>query len=240
MKIWGLTILLMLGLGGSEGPLDRAHLLFEAGKYQESLAAYWEAYVAYPNKVEEIRFNLGQCYLQLDSTEQALDMFLQVLTPLYPKIASQSANNIGVIQLDRQTPKEALASFRDALVFDPTNEVARYNYELLRRRLGKINPPAAPESPQDEPSPPDQGNPPPLPNQADLPASVQKLLADIRRRRNQQQRENDKGEAVLDTLSLEEALLFMRHLRMNETQYLQQLRKTAALPANRKEKYRPW
>ncbi|MEL6675647.1 MAG: tetratricopeptide repeat protein [Bacteroidota bacterium] len=240
MRIWGLTILLMLGFGSSDGPLDRARQLFSEQKYEQSLAAYWEAYENYPNKVEEIRFNLGQCYLRMDSLDQALDMFLQVLTPLYPEIASQASNNIGVIRLERQAPKEALASFRDALVFNPKNETARYNYELLRRRLGVLNPPPKEQQPEEEDTPPDAGNPPPLPDQVDLPGSVRRLLAEIRRRRNQQRREDDKGVPVSDTLSLQEALLFMRHLRMNETQFLQQLRKSPSLPPKRKEKHRPW
>ena len=75
---------------------------------------------------------MGQCWLGMDSTAQALTQFTNAKTKKDPQLNSMALNNIGVLQAMNGENEIALASFKNALKSFHDNEHARYNYELLK------------------------------------------------------------------------------------------------------------
>lgn len=83
----------------------------------------------------EIRFNLALSYQNNGQEEEAKKTYELLIGANHPHLPSFSANQQGVLLGREQTYKEALSYFKTALLKNPENEVARYNYELLSRWL---------------------------------------------------------------------------------------------------------
>jgi tetratricopeptide (TPR) repeat protein len=99
-------------------------------------------------------FNVAQCYFQLDSARQAATLFRAIVRELPREYKTVAWNQLGILAAQQNNLKEALEYFKKALQSNPDYELARFNYELILRRLQQ-NPPPPP------PPPPPQGAPPP-------------------------------------------------------------------------------
>ncbi|MDX2247496.1 MAG: tetratricopeptide repeat protein [Bacteroidia bacterium] len=229
------VILLAGGLSGKEKSLSLAADAFQSGDFHTSILHYGEALKAYPAQAARIQYNIGQCYRELDSTDRALQFFHEVLDKNSPDVASLASNEIGLLMIRRQRTKEALEAFREALVYDPENENARYNYELLRKRMKGNNPPQQPPPPPRPPSPQDEEDTPEEDEETapddNLPEDYRDMIRQIIQRQRQSNSTNDFARPIgSDTISLFQARRILESMRQNEIQYLQQLRKSAATP----------
>jgi tetratricopeptide (TPR) repeat protein len=227
-----ILILTVLAIGGplNESTLSEAQRLYQAGQYQASANAYLLSLSQHPDMSSQIRFNLGQAYLRMDSIEQALMLFDQVSDPRERKIASQAANNAAVIRVRQGNYPEALQGFRRALVFNDQNETARYNFELLSKRMQPppmdTLPPQANDDPQKVP-------PPPLLDEETFRQIIQNL------QKSNQLGADDRGMPVgNDTISVADAQRLLKALNDQDMQFIQQLRKVpvaAPRPKGQKE-----
>lgn len=228
--MWKSLIILALLTFGSSGPLTEADRLFSEEKYEEVLLLLEKAKSKYPTLSQQVSYNMGLVYLRIDNKEAARDAFFQALSPLAPKVASLSSNQIALQLLREGRGREALSFFREALLFDPNHENARYNYELLALRLGQNQPPK-----KNSPPPPSQ-NPPPSGEEMPqtLGPEMQKLLEKLESRQRQGVPTGDRFREIgSDTLTLAEAYQVLEIMRKQERQYLQQLRKISSVSAER-------
>ncbi|EON75962.1 tetratricopeptide repeat domain protein [Lunatimonas lonarensis] len=85
----------------------------------------------------EVKFNLGLSYQNNGQEEDALKTYSELSLSRNKTIASFSANQAGVLEGRESNYKEALTYFKTALLKNPENEAARYNYELLSRWLAE-------------------------------------------------------------------------------------------------------
>lgn len=83
----------------------------------------------------DVRFNLALSYQYNGQEEDAIKSYTELVSSSNRTLASFAANQIGVLEGRESNYKEALAYFKTSLIKDPTNEMARYNYELLSRWL---------------------------------------------------------------------------------------------------------
>lgn len=228
--MWKSLVILALLTFGSTGLLTEADRLYSEEKYEEVLLLLEKAKSKYPAMSQQIAYNMGLAYLKLDNQEAARDAFFQALSPLAPEVASLSSNQIALQLLREGRGREALSFFREALLFDPNHENARYNYELLALRLGQNQPPKS-----SAPPPPSSNTPP---SGEELPQSLspemQKLLEKLESRQRQGVPSGDRFRDVgSDTLTLAEAYQVLEIMRKQERQYLQQLRKISSVSAER-------
>jgi tetratricopeptide (TPR) repeat protein len=224
-----LLIIWFLWVGGGDGLLEKARNFYFQEAYEESIRAYETALDRYPAFSGSIHFNLAQCYLRLDSAEGALLHLHQAERVDDSVLQGLAANQIGVVLLKEAQPRAALAAFRRALVADPANEDARFNYELLRRKLVADTPPPPPSN--SSPPPPEAEGAPPAPAPA---PQMQRLL-----RWQQPTNSHDRYQSLSDSLTLEQTRELQEQMRGQKTQFLQQLRKNAATHS-RKEKRPDW
>lgn len=227
----GKTIFILAFLTfGSLGPLTEADSLFTAEKYEEALLLLEKAKSKYPILSQQISYNMGLVYLKLENKEAARDAFFQSLSPLNPKVASLSSNQIALQLLREGRGREALSFFREALLFDPDHENARYNYELLALRLGQNQSPKSNTPPPPSQTPPSEGDE--MPQQLD--PEMQKLLEKLESRQRRGVPSGDRFREIgADTLTLAEAYQVLEIMRKQERQYIQQLRKISSVSAER-------
>jgi Ca-activated chloride channel homolog len=84
---------------------------------------------------EEVRMNLANAYFQANDTTQALRHFQDLSQSGNKRIKSKAEQQLGVLTNRQGKFEEALNHFKEAIKADPTNNDARYNYELLKRKL---------------------------------------------------------------------------------------------------------
>lgn len=228
------TILLLAFWLGGDGWLNEARRLTEAEQWSEALRAYEQAMDEYPALTAQISLNIGLVYLAMDSVSPAKEAFYQCLMPLAPQAAARALNHLGILALAESRPREALSNFREALLYDPAYEPARYNYELLARRLRKDQPPPNPNQP---PPPDQQDDLPPPPADQPLDPEYEEILQKLMSRR---QRVLPPGDQAVplgnDTLTVAEARQVVELMRRQDRQYVQQLRKISSASAARENR----
>ena len=236
MRIYLTYLLLFLGTS-SDGIISRALEAYDQGSFQQSLQLFGEAIDRYPEKQAQINYNMAQCLLQMNNKDSAVYHFQLVLASMDPQLASKAANNLGVIQAEALQLNTALSSFKEALIFDPNNESARYNFELVRRQKQNNPPKSNDEDDKDPPEEEEEESPPPPPRMNDQ--ELERLLQQIRKRMTQTRRTNDLPRILGDTLTEEEAYAVLEALRNQDPQYVQQLRKVVRSSSRKKRNKRP-
>ncbi|MEM9987543.1 MAG: tetratricopeptide repeat protein, partial [Bacteroidota bacterium] len=207
MRIWVMAILLST-LPGTTSLLQEGVDQFDAGQFQSSAETFTYGISQHPELQQALRYNIAQAYLRLDSLSQAQTFFEQAFAaPNQPELASHASNHLGVILVRKGQYAPALEYFRRALILDANNEQARYNYELLSKRM---LPPSPDEDPFDSP----ESDPPPEIDDETLQELIQQF--------NNQGRNNlsDQGIRLGDTLSLAEALRLLNKLEEQPVQFL--------------------
>jgi len=132
--IYSLYIFLVLGLGFIPLTIDEGKKHFSKHHFIESAKSYELAIKQFPKYSRVCRFNAAQAWLNADSMPNANSIYNQIQTGENDKISSNVLNNYGVNSDKNSKTEEALAFFKDALRRDPENEIARYNYELLKKK----------------------------------------------------------------------------------------------------------
>jgi len=139
---YALSILLVIA---SFGDLDRiakinklkkeAKQAYQSGDFGTAISKYHYLIDSMQVEDQRIRLNLANAYYQSSDTTNALNNYGSVIEGDLNTIKSTAFQQTGIIQHQQEKHKEALGSFKQAIKTDPTNEEARYNYELLKKFL---------------------------------------------------------------------------------------------------------
>ena len=84
---------------------------------------------------DPVLLNLANSYYQTKDTTSALQYYGRVLGSEKDDLRSRAYQQIGVVLQQQNKMQEALNNFKLALKSDPSNEDARYNYELLKQMM---------------------------------------------------------------------------------------------------------
>lgn len=84
---------------------------------------------------EEVRMNLANASFESNDTTGALNNYLPLTTSKNTRLKSVALQQLGVLNNRQGKLEEALANFKEALRTDPTNEDARYNYEMVKKKI---------------------------------------------------------------------------------------------------------
>jgi tetratricopeptide (TPR) repeat protein len=123
------------------GPLEVDHPLvaegraaYEAGKYEEALSAFEAAKKERPDD-PAVEFNRAVALAQLGRVAEAKSAFQRVAESNNPELQQKAWYNLGNVHAGLSERKEALQSYRRALKLDPSDPLARHNYEVVLRNL---------------------------------------------------------------------------------------------------------
>lgn len=223
MKTWIIIASLFTGFVAGNGSLRDAWSFYQKESYTKSIAAYQEALKHYPEESTRIYYNMGLCFLNIDSLGQAVNYFQRSAGGIDKRTASMASNQMGVIMAGLFRSKDALGHFKRALIQDASNEIARYNYELLKRKLGQNDH----TDPYDNPDEDDEINDPLTNDQ------LEEILRELANMPYSIGGKDLLGPQSLDSLPLPVAKRLLEERRKAETQFIQQLKKA---PANSTKK----
>lgn len=84
---------------------------------------------------DEVFLNLANAYFQVKDTANAMQFYSRVLGSEQKELLSVAHQQLGVIQQQQNKLEAALEQFKASLKSDPSNEDARYNFELLKKLM---------------------------------------------------------------------------------------------------------
>ncbi|GAB4429391.1 MAG: hypothetical protein OHK0039_48000 [Bacteroidia bacterium] len=240
MRLLALYMILTMGLLGPGDPVREARRAFGEGQYAASLAGFDAVRRSYPASAQYMHYNMAQCYLHMDSMQQAAAWLMQAMQGRDSVVAAAAANAWGVLLAEGGQLRDAKDAFRQALRFDGGNEAARYNYELVSSLYQE---PPQPETPPQEDQPDEPEADPELPEEdLQLPdKEMQELVDRLREQSRQRRLAGDAFRPIgYDTLTPMQARQVLEQLRQRELQFVQQLRKRSSSAGLRKDRTPDW
>src|SRR5258708_33203652 len=84
---------------------------------------------------EEVAMNLANAYFNVNDTTSALNRYQPLSVSGDSKIKSWANQQMGVVANRQGKFEEALNYFKQAMKAEPDNEQARYNYEMVKKKL---------------------------------------------------------------------------------------------------------
>ncbi|WP_299820619.1 tetratricopeptide repeat protein [uncultured Pontibacter sp.] len=178
MKVLFFVIFLISVLGGGLRSISKvneynakAALAFKKQQYHEAIVAY--EYLLHDLEIndDQVRLNLAHTYYKANRFKEALQQYHLLADNKARHLRSVVHLQLGNIATKQKKYKQALSLYKQALVADPANEAARYNFELLKKFLNLY--PEREEQPADNLPQPDQTQPS---DSATLPPPAQEEL----------------------------------------------------------------
>ncbi|MEM0995560.1 MAG: hypothetical protein AAGN35_00710 [Bacteroidota bacterium] len=268
-----LGFIMLGGLFGPPSNPQQAREKYDAEQFAEANPLYQAAMEEYADQRPHLNYNIGQCWMRQDSAAKALGFYSKStnIGKQDPVLASLAWNQIGSLHASRpellQNPsggsapnrgqsqaggsapqqvnplEVALEDYKNALRLDHENETARYNYELIKRKLQQQQQqqqqPNEDEENKDDQQNQDQQNE--QKNQQD----EQKKDQQDQNKKDQQDQQKDPeqtkenkgnqgqqpqpdGEGQEQKMSMQQAKMLLEALNQNEKKFLQQLQKSKA------------
>lgn len=222
---------------------------YKSGDYASAARTYRYLIDSLDVSEEEVRLNLANT-LFLSGDTLASRHYSELTQAVTPSIRSKAYQQLGVIANKRNNPQEALSYFKQSLKSDPANEDARYNYELLKKKLQeqeqqnqeqnqqnqdqnqqqqdqqKQNEQNKEEQKQNEQQQEEQKN--------DEQNGEQQEKQDDQQQEQQRQRdENFRKKLEEMNISEEKARMILEAMKNQEKQYYQQIQRTTEKPQDR-------
>lgn len=215
---------------------------------------------------DEVYMNLANSYFNLNDTTRAIGSYQRLTQSADAKLRSRAHQQIGVLNNREGKFEAALASLKQALKADPANDDARFNYEMIKKKLeeekkkqqqqdqNKENQDKKDDQNKDskEKEQKDQKDQKNTDEKKDQQQKEQEKKEQEQKDREQQQKEQQEKEqqekdskelppSVKDKLkdmnmSEEKAKMILEAMKAQEIQYLQQNKRKATKP---KDKNRP-
>ena len=135
---------------------DDAQKAYLQGNYSEASLQYQllakQSFFTPP----EVTLNLANSLFEQNDTIAARKKYAQLISLKEPLLASTTYSQLGIILCTEKDTARALALFKEALILKPDNEIARFNYELIKRQYhpkqrkaqNALNPPTNQQIPQ--------------------------------------------------------------------------------------------
>ncbi|QJW90772.1 tetratricopeptide repeat protein [Spirosoma taeanense] len=116
-----------------------AEAAYQAGNYGRALSLYAALSRTTTTIDPAVRLNLGHTYFQLKRYDKARPQYETLLRSDRPDLRTVAATQLGVMACLQGDSAAALLLFEQALLEDPNNEPARYDFELIKKQFsGKL------------------------------------------------------------------------------------------------------
>ncbi|MBL7873775.1 MAG: tetratricopeptide repeat protein [Cyclobacteriaceae bacterium] len=139
MKVIILILLAFIIDPGKIGKINslksEAKEAYKKGDFETAISKYRNLVDSLGVNEDEVRLNLANAYFQSNDTVNTAISYQPLTQSKTASIRSIAHQQLGVLSNRQNKYEEALASFKQALKADPTNEDARYNYEMVKKKL---------------------------------------------------------------------------------------------------------
>ncbi|NQZ78920.1 MAG: hypothetical protein HRT61_22805 [Ekhidna sp.] len=112
-----------------------AEAAYLSGDYELAISKYTVLTDSLGNDEAAVRLNLAHAHYHLNDTAGAKNRYNQLSTDRNKKLQSVALQQLGVMSKDAGKLEEALQQLKSAIKADPTNQDARYNYEVVKKLL---------------------------------------------------------------------------------------------------------
>lgn len=114
---------------------SQAREAYTSGDYKTAVAKYTFLIDSMKVNEDEIALNLANSYFQLKDTANAFTTYQALTGSTKNIVRSKAQHQLGVMNYQRGKLEEALNNFKLALKASSQNSDARYNYEMLKKKL---------------------------------------------------------------------------------------------------------
>src|SRR5688572_27439806 len=114
---------------------SEAKKAYLAGDFKTAIEKYRYLVDSLHVQEDEVLLNLANSYFQLNDTTNAVNQYQTITQSTKTQLRSKAEQQLGVMANRQGKFEEALGHFKQAIKSDQTNEDARYNYELLKKKL---------------------------------------------------------------------------------------------------------
>lgn len=111
-----------------------AERAYRAGQFSRALTLYAQLSRTTTTIDPAVRLNLGHTYFQLGQYARAKPQYETLLRSDRSDLRTAAATQLGIMACFDRDSATALTLFRQALLENPDNEPARYNFELVKKR----------------------------------------------------------------------------------------------------------
>jgi Ca-activated chloride channel family protein len=108
---------------------------FRKGDYQAAIHHYKLLVDSLGVSEDEVVLNLANAYFLAKDTANAFSVYHSVTESTKTEIRSKANQQLGIMANQQGRPEEALNFFKQAIRAEPSNDDARYNYEMLKKKL---------------------------------------------------------------------------------------------------------
>ena len=149
MKLLGILAIIAASLGTAtlEGGLNdiakinrlkvQAEEAYEQEDYQSAVKYYTALVDSLQVDDDLIRLNLAHALIKAGDTTSAQRNYTSLANSNDHSLKSVAYQQLGIINSYQKKYKEALSTFKESLKADPSNEDARYDYELVKKLLAE-------------------------------------------------------------------------------------------------------
>lgn len=135
MHLLVLSIILFFSSFAAIDDVNKANEAYKNKDYETAERLFREAISQNPED-QRLYYNLATTLAAQGKTDEAMAMYNQYKS--LTDVASDKANadyNVGKSLADQEKWEEALKAFQSALIQNPNDEEAKYNYELAKQKL---------------------------------------------------------------------------------------------------------
>ena len=112
-----------------------AQKAFNEGKYKDAIQKYRYLIDKLGVDEDEVKMNLAHAYYLENDTTSAKPLYQGLTQSSKNEIRSNAFQQLGVMNNKQGKSENALNQFKQAIKADPSNQDARYNYEMLKKKL---------------------------------------------------------------------------------------------------------
>ncbi|PJJ59965.1 tetratricopeptide repeat protein [Hymenobacter chitinivorans] len=114
-----------------------AQTAYSRGEFTQAAQLYRRAVEKLGAQDEAVVLNTGHAFARAGQVAQARAYYGRLLASRAPAVRSVARQQLAVLAAQKGEYAQAVSLLRQALLADPTNKSARYNYELLRDFLAR-------------------------------------------------------------------------------------------------------
>jgi Ca-activated chloride channel homolog len=115
--------------------VKKANQVYNEEKYQEAIQLYTDIAATYAPESKELHFNIGDSWFKQEDFDKAIEEYQNVVGASDEKFEAHAHYNIGNAQFRKEDYQKAIESYIHSLKLNPTDEDAKYNLEVARRKL---------------------------------------------------------------------------------------------------------
>ena len=139
MKIWLFIIALVIidpsRIAKVNSAKIEARKAYMDGDYQKAVSVYTYLTDTLDVREDEVMVNLANAYFQVKDSANAISVYQSLTASPKSHIRSKAQQQLGILHHRQGKLEEALANFKEAIKADNANVDAKYNYEMLKKKL---------------------------------------------------------------------------------------------------------